>query len=70
MVIATGERQMNTSGCAGAEKLPDTESMLTSFMGTVGSMRSGRRQTRYSGARQVPIYPNSHVSSLSGNNTY
>ncbi len=47
----SGGRAPNTSGCAGAEKLPDTGSMLTSSVGAVGSIRSGRRQTRCNGAR-------------------
>jgi hypothetical protein len=47
----SGGRASNTSGCAGAEKLPDTGSMLTSSEGAVGSMRSGRRHTRCNGAR-------------------
>lgn len=47
----SGGRASNTSGCAGGEKLPDTGSMLTNSVGAVGSIRSGRRETRCNGAR-------------------
>jgi hypothetical protein len=47
----SGGSASNTSECAGAEKLPETGSMLTNSVGAVGSIRSGRRQTRCNGAR-------------------
>lgn len=47
----SGARASKTSGCAGGEKLPWTGSMLTNSVGAVGSIKSGRRQTRCNGAR-------------------
>lgn len=42
----SGGSASKTSGCAGGEKLPCTGSMLTNSVGAVGSIKSGKRQTR------------------------